>query len=330
MTASIVPVAPRTHTQPVPLRAGTALPVPGAGAAGGITGAGRRRATRLRRVLLGAIVLLGLLLRVWALDQSPPSLDPDEVSIGYNAWSLARTGRDEYGHTLPLTFRAFGEYKRPAYIYAAVPGLALLGPTPHAVRLPAAVFGALSVPLLYGVAVLLLRSWRAGLCAPPAALAVSPWHLQFTRARGRPACWCCDPAAGVRLCSRPGTPPHGALPRRPVLPLRRPGLPAGPLRLPRAPRLRPALRPRPGPLLLGAPPAGPPPLARGEVVLVGAGLVPLGLQMLDGSARERLNQASIVNVPALRALSRERVTRDVQDGAPRCSTSPWRWACGGR
>ena len=86
MTASIVPVAP-----PAAHATGTA---PGAGGASGTggragrrggapsTGAGRRGATRFRRVLLGAIVLLGLLLRVWALDQSPPSLDPDEVSIG--------------------------------------------------------------------------------------------------------------------------------------------------------------------------------------------------------------------------------------------------------
>ena len=50
--------------------------------------------------------------------------------------------------------------------------------------------------------------------------------------------------------------------------------------------------------------------------------MPLGLQMLDGSARERLNQASIVNVPALRALSRERVARDVRDGAPRLLNEP--------
>jgi 4-amino-4-deoxy-L-arabinose transferase-like glycosyltransferase len=276
----------------------------------------------LRRVLLGAIVLLGLLLRVWALDQSPPSLDPDEVSIGYNAWSLARTGRDEYGHTLPLTFRAFGEYKRPAYIYAAVPGLALLGPTPHAVRLPAAVFGALSVPLLYGVAVLLLRSWRAGLCAA-LLLAVSPWHLQFTRAareasllvlailllayallkawharpterfRGGPWYLCAGLAFLLALYDYPG-----ALVFAPLFVLVLARCYWG--RLLRAPRLWLA----------------------GAVLLVGAGLVPLGLQMLDGSARERLNQASIVNVPALRALSRERVTRDVRDGAPRLLNEP--------
>ena len=211
MTASIVPVAPRHATGTTP--AGTALPVP-EGAAGGHHRGRAPEGDPLAARSAGGHRPAGAVAAVWALDQSPPSLDPDEVSIGYNAWSLARTGRDEYGHTPPLTFRAFGEYKRLAYIYAAVPGLALLGPTPHAVRLPAAVFGALSVPLLYGVAVLLLRSWRAGLCGA-LLLAVSPWHLQFTRPRGRPACWCWRSCCWRTPCSRPGTPAPRSASARP-------------------------------------------------------------------------------------------------------------------
>src|SRR5262249_11830786 len=79
----------------------------------GVTWFSRRRRFRI----LAVLVLLALVLRVWGLDWSPPGLDPDEVSIGYNAYSILRTGRDEYGVPWPLTFRAFGEFKRPAYIY---------------------------------------------------------------------------------------------------------------------------------------------------------------------------------------------------------------------
>ena len=208
-----------------------------------------------------------------------------------------------------------------------MPGLALLGPTPHAVRLPAAVFGALSVPLLYGVAVLLLRSWRAGLCAR--LLAVSPWHLQFTRAAREASLLVLAILLLAYALLKAWHAPHGA-PAAAREPLRRPGLPAGPRRL-QGPSSSPRSSSSSWPAATGGASCGPPASgSRRAVLLVGAGLVPLGLQMLDGSARERLNQASIVNVPALRALSRERVTRDVQDGAPGCSTSPWRWACGGR
>ncbi|MBI3971580.1 MAG: glycosyltransferase family 39 protein [Chloroflexi bacterium] len=136
---------------------------------------------RYRFVLLVALVMLAFVLRVTALDRVPPGLDSDEVSIGYNAYAVLRTGRDEYGARLPLAFRAFGEFKRPAYVYAAVPSIGLFGLTELGVRFPAAAIGALSVVPLYAVAVLLLRKWWLGLLAA-ALLTVSPWHLQFTRA----------------------------------------------------------------------------------------------------------------------------------------------------
>src|SRR4051794_32201702 len=132
------------------------------------------------RWILFALIVVGLALRLWALGSVPPGLDSDEASIGYNAYSLLQTGRDEYGVPLPLAFRAFGEYKRPAYIYATVPSVAAFGLTPFAVRFPAAVFGALSIPALYAAAFRLLRSRRAALCAA-GMLAISPWHLQFSR-----------------------------------------------------------------------------------------------------------------------------------------------------
>ncbi len=126
-----------------------------------------RAEARDPRVLggLAVLVILALVLRVWALGQVPSGIDSDEASIGYNAYSLARTGMDEYGEAHPLAFRAYGEYKRPAYVYAAVPSVALLGLTPFSVRLPAAIAGTLSVVALYAVATLLLRDWRAAAVA---------------------------------------------------------------------------------------------------------------------------------------------------------------------
>jgi hypothetical protein len=134
-----------------------------------------------RRWLLLGITAAALVLRLWAVDRVPPGLDADEVSIGYNAYSIALTGRDEYGVRLPAIFRAFGEFKRPAYVYADVPFVAALGLTPLAVRLPSVLAGALAVPVLYVVAVRLLRSHVVALAAA-GLLAVSPWHLQLSRA----------------------------------------------------------------------------------------------------------------------------------------------------
>lgn len=130
--------------------------------------------------LLLAITTLALVLRVAWLDRAPPGLDPDEVSIGYNAYSIARTGRDEYGEVLPLAFRSFGDYKRPAFFYFSVPFLGVLGPTPFAARLPGAVAGTLLVPVVFFLARRLTASATTALLAA-GFVALSPWALHQSR-----------------------------------------------------------------------------------------------------------------------------------------------------
>ena len=133
-----------------------------------------------RFLLLLLIVLVALLLRLWALDRVPPPLWQDEVSLGYNAYSILHTSRDEYGVAWPLSIRGYGTFHVPLYTYMTIPSVAIFGLTPIGVRLPSALAGTLSVAVMYAVAVQLLRNWRLGICAA-AFLAVSPWHLQFCR-----------------------------------------------------------------------------------------------------------------------------------------------------
>ena len=76
------------------------------------------------RGILAILTALALVLRVWALGQVPPGIDADEAALGYNAYSLLKTGRDEYGVPHPLVFESFGDYKRPVYFYFAIPSIA--------------------------------------------------------------------------------------------------------------------------------------------------------------------------------------------------------------
>ena len=57
-------------------------------------------------LLLAGIVLLAFFLRFYKVTEIPPSLNWDEVSIGYNAYSILKTGRDEWGVFLPIHFKA--------------------------------------------------------------------------------------------------------------------------------------------------------------------------------------------------------------------------------
>src|SRR3990167_1719234 len=96
-----------------------------------------------------AIVILAAVLRFWQLGQNPPSLDWDEAAHGYNAYSILKTGRDEYGYKFPLYFRSFDDYKPPIYTYLVVPSIAIFGLNDFAVRFPSALIGVFAIMFTY-------------------------------------------------------------------------------------------------------------------------------------------------------------------------------------
>lgn len=98
---------------------------------------------------LALIIILAASLRFVALGDVPPSLNWDEVSHGYNAYSILKTGKDEWGKVLPAIFRAYGDYKLPVYIYATVPSVAIFGLNAFAVRLPSVLAGIGTVVFTY-------------------------------------------------------------------------------------------------------------------------------------------------------------------------------------
>ena len=51
----------------------------------------------LSSIVLGIIVLGAIFLRTYKLNQVPPSLDWDEASFSYNAYTIANWGKDEWG-----------------------------------------------------------------------------------------------------------------------------------------------------------------------------------------------------------------------------------------
>lgn len=132
------------------------------------------------RILLILIIVLAFLLRFYLLGKNPPSINTDEAAIGYNAYSILKTGRDEYGQFLPLAFRSFDDYKPPLYIYLTVPAVAVFGLTEYAVRFPGAAMGVMAVFFVYFLFNRLFHRPRLGLLCS-FFVAISPWHLIYTR-----------------------------------------------------------------------------------------------------------------------------------------------------
>src|SRR5579872_6374629 len=136
----------------------------------------------MKKYILVAIILLAGLLRFYKLGQNPPSLYWDEASLGYNAYSILKTGSDEHGRHLPITdFAAFGDYKPPLYIYADVPAIAVFGLNEFGIRFPSAFFGTLTIFVAYLIAKSLIEDENVALLTS-LFLAISPWHIQLSRA----------------------------------------------------------------------------------------------------------------------------------------------------
>jgi 4-amino-4-deoxy-L-arabinose transferase-like glycosyltransferase len=148
------------------------------------------------------LTLLGLALRLIWIADSPPLLHRDEAVSLVDAWHIARTGHDHLGHLLPLAaFESYGDWISPLLTYLLLPWVALVGPQPLVARLVVAVFGALAVACIYGLA----RELRMPAAAPWAALvaALSPWQVFLSRVSIPPAlvatCWALCIWAAIRF-----------------------------------------------------------------------------------------------------------------------------------
>ncbi len=134
------------------------------------------------KFLVFLIVLLAFALRVYNISEYPAGLNADEAAIGYNAYSLIQTGKDEFGHPWPINFQSFNDYKPGFYFYLVFPFVKFIGLNEFAVRLPSVILGTLTVLLIYFLVVELgMGKNRTMPFLSSLLLAISPWHLHFSR-----------------------------------------------------------------------------------------------------------------------------------------------------
>lgn len=109
--------------------------------------------------------------RFFWLDRVPPALNWDEAAIGWNAKTIWKLHTDEFGNRLPVSFKSFGDYKAPLYIYLTAPVIGILGSSELSVRLVSVIAGITSVGIMYFLG------------GPVAAvlMAITPWHILLSR-----------------------------------------------------------------------------------------------------------------------------------------------------
>ena len=119
-------------------------------------------------------------MRGYLLGKIPAGLNRDEAAIGITAYSLRQTGSDEYGQSFPLSFKSFGDWKLPAYIYASILPVEVLGLNQLSVRSVSFIAGTLTVVLAFFIGKGVFRSVKAALLTA-FMLAITPWHIHFSR-----------------------------------------------------------------------------------------------------------------------------------------------------
>jgi len=139
----------------------------------------------MKRYILVLIFVIGILVRFIGLGTIPPGLTDDEADKGYDAYSLLKTGKDQWGAPWPIfAFKGFGDYRTPLYTYLTIPTVKLFGLTPFAVRFPSALFGSLTILLTY---FLVKELFQKSLIVNHLSLitsfllALSPWHIGMSR-----------------------------------------------------------------------------------------------------------------------------------------------------
>jgi 4-amino-4-deoxy-L-arabinose transferase-like glycosyltransferase len=131
-------------------------------------------------IYLGGILAIAAFLRLLFLSTIPNGFFCDEASNGYDSYCILKTLRDQHGEFLPLFARALDDYRPSLYIFITVPFIKIFGLNEFATRLPAAIIGILTVLVLYYLVKELFEDQKIALIAA-LFLAISPWHIQFSR-----------------------------------------------------------------------------------------------------------------------------------------------------
>lgn len=131
--------------------------------------------------ILFLTIVLAFVLRFVQLENIPPSLNWDEVSHGFNAYSVLKTGSDEWGQALPIfNFRAYGDYPLPLNLYITIPFIIIFGLSEFSIRFPHVILGTLTTVSAFFLAYGLTRNNRIAILTA-FLTAISPWTLFTSR-----------------------------------------------------------------------------------------------------------------------------------------------------
>jgi len=126
-------------------------------------------------LLFFLIALIAFFLRFYQLNKFPVALNWDEVSHGYNAYSLIKTGQDQWSIPWPIfNFRAYGDYPTTLNMYLSIPFIYFFGLNEWTVRIVSSLCGFGLVIIAYFLGQVIFKKNKNSLLLM-LLVAVSPW-----------------------------------------------------------------------------------------------------------------------------------------------------------
>lgn len=134
-------------------------------------------------VYLFLIFAIACFLRFYKLGEVPNGFHRDEAFLGYNAYSILKTGRDINGSLLPLHLKSF-IFSPAGYAYVSVPFIYLFGLSSFSIRCASAFFGSLTIIVVFFLTLNIFSKEKNSLLLAlisSLVLAINPWHINLSR-----------------------------------------------------------------------------------------------------------------------------------------------------
>lgn len=138
-----------------------------------------------KKILLTSIIVLAILLRLFYLSSIPAGLDPDEAEFAFNSYTLEKYLKNENNEFLPFQVNTYGNYRPLGLPYIIAISLKFFGNTIFALRLPNAIFGVLSVILIYFFTKTIFKNNKIALLSA-FLMSISPWSVFLSRDTAEP------------------------------------------------------------------------------------------------------------------------------------------------
>lgn len=142
-----------------------------------------KKAFKFLVVIIGVltIIITSLYFRVRWLEISPQSVGFDEAALGYNTYSLLKTGKDEHGRGYSISLASFNDYKPALYAYLSMPFVQLQGLTQTSTRMVSALAGTVMLLVIFLISYYFFSQNLTAAFFTLLMAAIQPWLFHYSR-----------------------------------------------------------------------------------------------------------------------------------------------------